>query len=445
VIRLQPRSTPASPIVGMSMLPFGLVFGFMITGLPFLLALRHVAVDKIATMSAIVFSPTFWAIGVTPIVDAGLTRRVYAFLLTTVSALSLGAALWLFSPGRLAALTALLMIAELTIVLQCSAVTGWMAEFLKDSERGKASGWINAAILGGGALISMAVMSLARRLPLAPLGWLIAAAVLASSLTLWCFPKSAAPVIVLRQTFIVSSRNLWRTAKQREVQSGLLTFVSPAGCVAAINLFAALGNDYHVSERQVVWITGAGCAIASSCGAILGGVLADRVPRLYLYLSSGLLSAACALAMAFSPHTATAYAFGVLAYNMAAGLAFAAGCALAFQLAGESNPSASTQLGLCFAGMNLATVYMTWLDGQAYHSFGAKGLLCTDGIASLLGVIALMAYAHPMNRERSGLRLLYRVPNSLQAMRRGTDARMIKDGSEPGSRTCRAFRNPPHQ
>src|SRR6266849_2736532 len=103
------HSKPAPPpwLIGMGTLTFGLVAGFVVTALPFLLSKAGVSVDRIATVSAVAMSPTFWAFLTTPIVDVGFTRRTYSFALAIASAASLGAALWLFSPGRLLLFTVL--------------------------------------------------------------------------------------------------------------------------------------------------------------------------------------------------------------------------------------------------------------------------------------------------------------------------------------------------
>src|SRR5579872_2923601 len=116
---------PPAWLIGMGTLTFGLVAGFIITALPFLLSKAGVSVDRIATVSATAMSPTFWAFLVTPLIDVGFTRRSYAFAMTSAAALGLASALWWFSPARLALLTTLLLLAELAIVLQASAVNGW--------------------------------------------------------------------------------------------------------------------------------------------------------------------------------------------------------------------------------------------------------------------------------------------------------------------------------
>ncbi len=51
---------PAPWIVGMALFPFGLVVGFTITALPFLLTHLGVSLDKVAAISATVMTPTFW-------------------------------------------------------------------------------------------------------------------------------------------------------------------------------------------------------------------------------------------------------------------------------------------------------------------------------------------------------------------------------------------------
>ena len=137
-----PRLPPAW-VIGMVALPFGLVAGFMITALPFLLTNSGVSLDRIAGVSAVVMSPTFWAFLVTPLVDVGLTRRTWALLTAPVSACAVATALWTLSPAHLGSFTGLLLVAELAIVLYSSATGGWQACFLPDEMRGKVAGWTN--------------------------------------------------------------------------------------------------------------------------------------------------------------------------------------------------------------------------------------------------------------------------------------------------------------
>jgi hypothetical protein len=79
-------------MVGMAMFPFGLVTGFSITALPFLLTHLGVPLSKVAALSATVMSPTFWGFLLQPLMDTGLTRRAY--IMATSAALCVVTAPW---------------------------------------------------------------------------------------------------------------------------------------------------------------------------------------------------------------------------------------------------------------------------------------------------------------------------------------------------------------
>lgn len=385
------QGVPAPWIIGMGTLTFGLVVGFIITGLPFLLSKAGVPVDQIATISATAMSPTFWAFLVTPLIDVGFTRRAYAFAFALAAAVSLGAALWLFSPARLGLFTALLLVAELAAVLQGNAVGGWTSEFVPDAFRGRVGGWTNAANLGGGALGAMAMMWSASYLSFRVMGALIAAAVAASTVVLLRFPESAEPSLRLSR-ILGTWRKVVETSRQPQVLTGFLLFLAPASCVAAINLFAGLGNDFHTGSQQVVWMTGAGAAAASAIGSVFGGYLADRVDRGVLYLTGGAAAGLCALALGLTVHVQATFVTGVLVYNAVAGVCYAAFTALCLQLVGVRNATAATQLGLFAAATNGAIVYMTWADGQGYRLGGVRGLFLVDGLASIGAAIPLLLF-----------------------------------------------------
>jgi MFS family permease len=386
------RPIPPDFVTGMGTLTFGLVVGFSMTAMPFLLSKAGISLDRIAAVSATAMSPTFFTFLLTPIVDVGFTRRTYAFLLALATAASLGAALFLLSPDRLPLFTALLFFAVLCAVLQNNAVNGWMTEFVPDERRGKVGGWQNAANLGGGAAGSMLVMSLARSLRIETVGILMTVIVLISCLFLLWFPRPAMPILRLTEIFGGTFRSVLRTSRQPNVLTGFLLFLLPAGSVALTNLFSGLGQDFAARPERVIWATGAGVALFSSVGALLGGYLADRVDRKTLYLCGGALAGLISVSLALLPHTETTLVAGVLAYNGIAGICYAAFSALSLELAGIGNPTAATQLGLFAASTNGAIVYMTWLDGQGYRLFGVRGLFLVDGLAGILASTGLIIF-----------------------------------------------------
>jgi MFS family permease len=117
-----------------------------------------------------------------------------------------------------------------------------------------------------------------------------------------------------------------------------------------------MGKDFHASEQTVIWITGAGCAISTSLGALAGGYAANRISRGYLYLCAGLTASMFALALAFAPHTATSFIFGVLIYNGIAGVVYAAFNALGYQLVGQKSRLPAPNWG-CFPRRQMAPSY----------------------------------------------------------------------------------------
>lgn len=381
---------PPPWLVGLSVFPFGLVVGFTITALPFLLTNLGVPLDRVATMSAIVMSPTFWGFLLQPLMDTGLTRRAYCWISATIASICLVAALFLLSPTHLGPTTVLLLLAELSMVLYSGAVAGWTAGFTPDRLRGSVSGWTNVANLGGGALGSLAVMSLAPHLSLYWIGLGLAACIGLGVLPTMAFPEPRKSAFRFRQIFTDALKATWKASKTKECLTGFALFLAPASAVAAINLFSGMGRDFHASEDTVIWVTGAGCAISASVGALLGGYVANRVSRGFLYLAAGIGAGLTALTLAFAPHTPMSYLWGALVYNGFAGVAYAAFNALGYQLVGQKSAVASTQLGLFSASTNAAIVYMTWGDGQGYKHFGVRGLLLTDALASILAATILL-------------------------------------------------------
>ena len=382
---------PAAWVVGMALFPFGLVVGFTITALPFLLTHLGVHLDKVAAISATVMSPTFWGFLLQPLMDTGLTRRAYAWITAASAAICLATALFVLSPARLGPTTALLLVAELSVVLFSGAITGWTAQFTPDHLRGSVSGWGNVANLGGGALGSLAVMSLVPHIALHWLGLGLAACIVLGTFPVLLFPEAVSSSFRFRQIFTDAVKATWQTCKTREVLIGFCLFLVPASAEAAINLFSGMGNDFHTSASTVIWVTGGGCAITASLGALLGGYVANHFSRGYLYLAAGLTTSFVSLAMALSPHTPLVFILGALPYNGLAGISYAAFSALGYQLVGQDSPVASTQLGLFGAATNFAIVYMTWADGLGFKHFGIRGLLLTDSLASMISATLLLA------------------------------------------------------
>jgi len=378
----------------MNLVPFGMAWALSTTALPFLLTSAHVSVDRVASISALLLSPSFWGVLFAPIVDTGFTRRTHAFLLAGIAIVCTGAGLWILSPEHLFGMTALLLTGNLAIYVYGAAVLGWTADFVPDAIRGQVGGWSNAANLGAGAAAALLTMQLAQRFSVRVAASALVALLTLSLLPLLFYPRPGKPKLAPRQAIGGTLREVWETSKQRSSLVGFALFLSPTGAFGVSNLFSGLGNDFHADPQRVIWITGAGVAIATALGSITGGFIADRFARGYVYLGGGITAGLCATALALSHRTALSFSAGVLAYSIGVGVGFASFTALCLQLVGFEHAVAGTQITLFGSAGNAAIVYMTWLDGQGYRLFGLRGLFAMDAGLSLLTAVPLLWLVH---------------------------------------------------
>src|SRR5258707_3576059 len=194
--------------------------------------------------------------------------------------------------------------------LLCMSVESLMVYTMPDSEKGRASGWLQAGNLGGGGLGGGAGLWMAKHLP----GAWMAGAVLGAASTLCCF---ALPFVPERQTasgnrrFIgdVPSvlRDLWRVARSRIGFLALLIVFLPIGTGAASNLWAAVADSWRASADTVALVNGALGGIVSAAGCIAGGYLSDRIDRKTAYGFFGFFHAPCALFIGLAPWAQTLF------------------------------------------------------------------------------------------------------------------------------------------
>ena len=398
-----PPAGPSPPawVKGSAILPFGLSLGFMSTALPFLLTRQGVSVDRVAKVVATVVLPTVFAFLFKPLLDSGLKRSTYCLILTATASLGLGVGVTMLTPAHLGIAVPALLVATFSMVLYTGSANGWMSQVTGDHERGIVAGWQNVANLGGGALGSYAVMLLLTHsiLTRQSAGLLMAALVWLGASPLLFFPKAPEPKFRMAEVFTKTLTEITRAVRRRECLVGFAILLSPAAGTAAQNLQSGLGKDFHTSEGVVIWVTGIGSALVCSIGALVGGKLADRFPRGYVYLFSGLGTASTAIAAALLPRTAMVFIVTTLVYNTITGSIYAAYNALGLELTGDS-PVASTQLGLFAASINVNVNYMTRADGVGYRKAGVTGMYLVDGLASVVCIVPLLFLVRSERRRR---------------------------------------------
>jgi PAT family beta-lactamase induction signal transducer AmpG len=385
--------------MGLALAPLGFYFGFITTAVPILLAGQGVAVDRIAYVSAVGFSPSFWAFLLCPVLDIRFTKRTYGFALATLSGICLCATVLLLK--HLALMTFFLTVGCTAVVMFGNAVNGWLPDIIEDKHYGQVGAWSNVANLGAAGVFGTLAVVLVRTMPLTLAAVALMLVLVAPTVLLLFFPASVRPTRSATETFRTLFRDLYRLCRTRRCLLGLMMFLSPASCFALTNLFAGMGRDFHAPERWVTAIGGTGVAIVCSVGCIAAIWLCERFTRSNVYLVTGLGGAVFAMGLIWSPHTLVAFAVGVLGYNFCQGMNYTAFTALEFEIVGPANPLAATQMGLLTASGNLPISYMTAVDGRAYAAHGLTGILAVDAGMSVLAGTALLILLSRIGRPKA--------------------------------------------
>ena len=377
--------------MGLAIAPLGFYFGFISTATPILLAGRGVSVERISEVSAIGFSPTFWAFLLCPVLDVRFNKRTYAFFFAGVAAVCLGVATLL--TANLMAFTAVLTVGCAAAVIFGNAHGGWMPDVIGDRHYSQVGATSNVANLGAAGLFAMLTVVLVRKAPPPAAAMLLGLTLMAPTAMLLFIPLPAKPTRGAAEVFASFFSDLYRACRRPGCVAGLICFLSPTACFALTNLFSGMGADFHTSERWVTALNGAAVALVCSAGCVAGIWICGRYRRRTVYIAAGFGGALAALALIWTPHTALFYAAGVLAYNFFQGINYTAFTSLEFEIVGPGNPLASTQIALLTAASNLPISYMTAIDGHIHTTHGLDGMLAVDGLSSLVvGMALLLAF-----------------------------------------------------
>jgi MFS family permease len=375
---------PAPWLFGLTVLPYGVYYGFISTTMPYLLRNAGVTVDRIAGISALALAPAVWYFLWAPLADVGLRRRTWLMLAAALSAACVCLAMRLPIASELGQFVPLIVAGSAFSTIVAAANGGLMAATLEDNQRGHASGWFQAGYTGGGAVGAGWTLWLTPYLSPVTLGYAIALMIFLPSLAAFWIVEAEPGHRPGIELFAEMLRDLRAMFTSRDSLSGLAILLCPLGAAAAANLFSGIEIDYHASNHTVVWITGFGGGLFTAIGSLAGGFVADRIPRRVAYALAALVSSACAIGMLIAPLTPLTFAIGASLYLITMGLSFATYQALTLELVGPPGRSAATRQSLYAAAGNAPVMYMTWLDGQGYRGFGTRGLLGTDALSNII-------------------------------------------------------------
>ena len=386
----QPPQLPHAPaLFAVLVLPYAFTTSVTVLLMPYLLRKYGISVDQIAKIVVVANLPLIWSFFWSPLVDVGLRRRSWVVFSALGAGLTGGAAI-LGTNGSPVLLTALLFLMNAFGGLLSSSC-GALLSAIPLALRGRSAGWYQSGNTGGAAIGGGLFIWLADHASLPAIAVVISTAMLLPALATLLIqepppvrraisPRIKALIHDVREIF--GARRTW---------IGLVFLLSPVGSAAISNLISALGPDYHASGTEVLWITGIGGGLLAALGCFIGGVVADKIGRMFAYAIAGALAALFGVYLGFAPATPFTYAAGYSGYAICAGIAYAVFTAMVLDILGHRKHAAASGYAVLNSSGNLPIAYMTWLDGLSYRHWGARGLMATDAAANGgFGIVLLL-------------------------------------------------------
>jgi MFS family permease len=289
-------------------------------------------------------------------------------------------------------MTIIVFIASFANTFLAMSTESLMAYDTPENLKGRAGGWSQAGNLGGTGIGGGAGLWLAERVPHAWIGGaIISATCLLCMLGLLFFPE---PKITIRENNYLKTirnlnRDLWNVAKSRLGFLALVLCFLPIGSGAASNLWSAVSNDWKASADTVALVIGILGGALSSVGCLVGGWICDRMDRKKGYILFGAVQALCAFGMAYSPRTEQMFILWCSLYAFSTGLTYAGFTAFTLEAIGKG--AAATKYNVFASLSNAPIYYMIYLDEWAHIKWGSMGMLNTEAVMGLLGMLMFIA------------------------------------------------------
>jgi PAT family beta-lactamase induction signal transducer AmpG len=373
--------------MGLTNLSYGLYGGVVAFAVPQILGEHHVPEATIAGLTAVAFSPGFWAFLVSPVLDVRFSRRWYAVFLAVVASFTL--VLAFLNLDHLALLETALTVGFFAVYLYQSAVGGWLSSITSSEEEKSVSVWMTIGNVGGFGIMAISCNQLVRHLSPLTVALVLGATIL---LPTFAFPFMQAPGPDRRlasESFSQFFGDLVSLVKRREVLIAIVLFAAPAATFSLTNFLGGRGGDFHASPGFVGFVGGIGVAAGGIAGCLVFPALSRLMPLRALYLTVGFVGALCTLGLIFLPHTPTSYAVVLITENLFQSLAITTSTAVTFETIGRNNPLASTTFCFIASAYGVPISYMLYVDAFGFDRGGITGSLAIDALTGILASILL--------------------------------------------------------
>jgi PAT family beta-lactamase induction signal transducer AmpG len=375
--------------MGLTNLSYGLYGGVVAFAVPQLLGGRQVPETAIAGLTAVAFSPGFWAFLFSPILDVRFSRRAYAVALASVASLTL--VLAFLNLDHFILLEIVLTVGFFAAYLYQSAIGGWISSITSGEEEKLVSVWITIGNVGGFGIMAIGCNQLVHHLSPAAVALVLAASVLAPIMP---FPFMQAPGPDRRlasESFPQFFGDLVSLVRRREVLVAIVLFAAPAATFSLTNFLGSRGGDFHASPAFVDLVGGVGVAAGGVVGCLAFPLLSRRLPLRPLYLAVGMVGALFTLGLILLPHTPASFAVALITENLFQSLAITTSVAITFEAIGRDNPLASTTFCFLASAFGVPISYMLYIDAFGYSHGGIAGSLAFDAVTGICACFILGA------------------------------------------------------
>jgi len=385
-------------------LPFGALSGFVTVALTHVATKHGLKISEAALLTGAQLLTQWmkwiWA----PVVDVTLTPRKWYAIATSSSAVGVIVMSAIpLGPSTLGILLPVIALSSLVNSAVGMAVEAIMAASTPPDQVGRVSAWFQVGNLGGGALGGALGLFMIEKLP-APwmagsvMGVLFVSCCVALRWTSYAPPHRAeGGALTAVKSVFGDLRAMLRT------KGGLLSAVLCAlpigtGAAQAVLTQDAVAKQWGASAYHVELVQGLLAACVISAGCFAGGWLCQRYQPRTAYAGIGILLAIVAIGMALSPKTVAMYVVWSLLYAFVVGLAFSAFTAVVLSAIGHG--SGATKYNIYASLSNFPIWWVGLLLGFAAERWGPRGMLVTEAVAGVLGVLVFAVSAAGIRRTR---------------------------------------------
>ena len=375
-------------IIPMAVLSTGVISG----GLSYLFSKQGVDMARGASIISLLNMPQTIYFLWSPITDFWIRRRTWLMLAATTAAIGLVIFFRMPNLASPAAVTVLFLSACFA-QLVVAACGGIMGALRSEAVRRRASTFYQASSLAFGAIGIYVVATLAARMNMGSLGWVIAAMVAVPSLAALAAPKQEEMTAEgAGQVFRRIGREFKTTFFRWKALPYTLVVLFPMGSGAAIGLLPGLATDYHVSGQQVAWMNGLAGSALTALGALAANLIPVSVRASVGYLIVCLVNEVMLVVLWVGPLRPSTYFIGSTLYLFTIGTCYAMFTAVVLEFLGDSGKSGSARYSIINSMGNVPVVYMIAIDGLGYGRWGTRGMPAADAVVGFVGGSVLLTY-----------------------------------------------------